>query len=225
MHISVITLFPDIFDQVFSHSIVNRAITKEIVSISPIQLRQFASDSYGSVDDHPYGGGHGMVLRVDVVDRALSYAKERLAGTSHSILLDARGTPYKQKIAKALTTYEHLILVCGHYEGVDERVVSLVDECISIGDYIQTGGEIPAMVIIDSVVRLLPKALSKEVATADESFSIHPQLLEYPHYTRPDTYNSMRVPPVLLSGNHKDIAQWREDQAKIKTKTNRPDLL
>lgn len=225
MHIQVITLFPELFTSTFSQSIISRAIKKKLVDISYIQIRQFATDSYGTVDDHPYGGGHGMVLRVDVIDRAIQFAKQQSKGESHTVLFDASGTPYTQKRAKDLSEYENLILICGHYEGVDARIFTLVDEVISIGDYILTGGEIPAMVIIDSVSRLLPGVLSKTIAVTDESFSQNANLLEHPQYTRPDTYNGMQVPQVLLGGNHKEIEVFRRKQAILKTKKERPDLI
>lgn len=226
MQISVITLFPQMFEQVFSQSIIKRAHSKNHVSLSYVPLRQFATDAYGSVDDRPYGGGHGMVLRVDIVDKAIQFTKNSMqAPHAHTVLLDASGTPYKQKIAQTLSSRDSMILVCGHYEGVDARVFSLVDECISIGDYVLTGGEIPAMVLIDSVVRLLPGVLSKEIATKDESFSAEEKLLEYPQYTRPDQYKSMKVPGVLLGGNHKEIAKWRKEKSIQKTVNNRPDLI
>jgi tRNA (guanine37-N1)-methyltransferase len=194
----VLSLFPEIFSSVFSESIIKRAIQKQIISVEYIQLRQFSSDAYGSVDDHPYGGGHGMVLRVDVMDKAIQYAKSKGNGHSHTIILDASGTPYTQKKATSLTSHEHLILICGHYEGFDARIFSLVDERISIGDYILTGGEIPAMVLIDSVTRLLSGTLKKSVATEDESFSKDAHLLEYPQYTRPEIYGTSSVPSILL---------------------------
>ena len=225
MQISVITLFPEIFTSVFSESIIKRAIQKQIISVDYIQLRQFASDAYGSVDDHPYGGGHGMVLRVDVVDKAIQYAKSKINAQSHTIILDASGTPYTQKKAESLTTQEHLILICGHYEGFDERIFSLVDERISIGDYILTGGEIPAMVLIDSVTRLLSGTLKKSVATEDESFSKDALLLEYPQYTRPENFGTSSVPSILLSGNHKQIQEWRDKESIQRTKKLRPDLI
>lgn len=225
MHISVITLFPQMFEQVFSQSIIKRALNKNQVSLSYIPLRQFATDAYGSVDDRPYGGGHGMVMRVDIVDKAIEFARSTMHSTHvHTVLLDASGVPYKQKVAESLAKRDAMILVCGHYEGVDARVFSLVDECVSIGDYVLTGGEIPAMVVIDSVARLLPGVLSKEIATRDESFSADEKLLEYPQYTRPDEYKSMKVPEVLLGGNHSKIAIWRKIQAVAKTAKNRPDL-
>lgn len=201
----------------FDQSIIKRGIDKKLVSIDYINIRNFATDMYKSVDGHPYGGGVGMILRVDVVDRALQSIQK-----GHTILLDAGGTPYKQSKAKELSALNHLILICGHYEGIDERIRSLVDEEISIGDYVLTGGEIPAMVLVDSVVRLIPGVLTKPEAIVYESFTA--PLLEYPQYTEPQTYNGLAVPPVLLSGNHKAIDTWRNNEALKRTKTQRPDL-
>lgn len=204
------------FSGPFASSILKRTQSTQTVSIEFINIREFATDAYKSVDDHPYGGGVGMVLRVDVIDRALQTLK------GHKILLDPQGTPYTQKKARELSTFEHLILVCGHYEGVDERIRALVDEEISIGDYVLTGGEIPAMVIVDSVVRLIPGVLRKEEATLQESFE--QPVLEYPQYTRPETYKGSSVPDVLLSGNHKAITLWRQEQSLKRTILRRPDL-
>jgi len=210
----------------FEDSIIKRAITKHIVDISYVNIRDFATDKHKSVDDHPYGGGIGMVMRVDVVDKAIAYAKTKFPNEkTRVVLLDAGGTPYNQKRAEMLKDFQHLILVCGHYEGVDERIKELVDEEISIGDYILTGGELPAMILVDSVVRLLPRTLVHKEATTNESFNpIHP-LLEYPQYTKPNVYKRKRVPSILLGGNHESIAKWREEQSLIKTKEKRPDLL
>lgn len=210
----------------FDASIVKRAQDQRHLSITLVNIRDFTSDAYKSVDDHPYGGGVGMVMRVDVIDKALQSTKRSSkleARSSRIILLDPQGKTYTQKKAKELSKLDHLILICGHYEGVDERVRDLVDEEISIGDYITTGGEIPAMVLIDSITRLLPNVLRKEEATKQESFS--EGLLEYPQYTRPEEYKGMKVPPVLLSGNHAAIAKWRRDMAQTKTKQRRADLL
>jgi len=217
MKISVVTLFPEMFHGPFDHSIVKRAIDKKLVSIDYINIRNFATDKYKSVDGHPYGGGVGMILRVDVVDRALKSVKK-----GHVILLDAGGTPYTQKKAKELSSIDHLILICGHYEGVDERIRQLADEEISIGDYVLTGGEIPAMVLVDSVVRLIPGVLAKPEAIVHESFTA--PLLEYPQYTEPQIYKGLKIPPVLLSGNHKKIDAWRKDEALKRTRSRRPDL-
>ncbi|MBI2404691.1 tRNA (guanosine(37)-N1)-methyltransferase TrmD [Candidatus Gottesmanbacteria bacterium] len=232
MIISILTLFPDMFTGPFHTSIIKRSQEKGIVVIKLANIRDFATDNYGSVDDHPYGGGVGMILRVDVVDRALEHTKALCKRSScKAILLDPQGIPYTQEIARKLSKLNHLILICGHYEGVDERIRNLVDEEISIGDYVLTGGEIPAMVVVDSVIRLLPGVL-KEGVTSSESFSFqHPPshlqvpFLEYPQYTRPEIYKGMNVPEVLLSGNHKDITQWRNQQSRLKTQKRRPDLL
>ena len=221
MHISILTLFPDMFGGPFDHSIVKRAKAKDQVTIRLTNIRDFAGDKYKTVDGHPYGGGIGMVLRVDVVDRAIQ-SVHRESETEKIVLLDAGGTPYTQSNAKALSTISHLILICGHYEGVDHRIRSLVDEEISIGDYILTGGEIPAMVLVDSIVRLLPGVLAKPEATERESFTR--QILEYPQYTEPQRYKNMTVPSVLLSGNHKEIEAWRKNEAIKRTKAHRPDL-
>ena len=218
MKLSILTLFPDMFAGPFDQSIIKRAIDNKLLEISYINIRDFANDAYKSVDGHPYGGGVGMILRVDVVDRALQSLPK-----GHTILLDAGGEKYTQKKVRELSKIDHLILICGHYEGVDHRIRSLVDEEISIGDYVLTGGEIPAMVIIDSVARLIPGVLSKPEATIHESFT--EPLLEYPQFTEPQTYKNMSVPPVLISGNHKKIADWRKTEALKRTKAIRPDLL
>ncbi len=219
MNVFVLTLFPQMFSGPFDFSIVKRAKESGLVSLHIINLRDFATDRYKTVDDHPYGGGVGMVMRVDVIDKALKSLKSQ----TRTILLDPTGTPYTQAKAKELSRWENLILICGHYEGVDERVRQLADEEISIGDYILTGGEIPAMVIVDSVVRLIPGVLKNPVATESESFS--EGLLEYPQYTRPRTWRKKSVPTVLLSGDHKKIAEWRTKQARLRTKKRRPDLI
>lgn len=219
MKISILTLFPQMFTGPFDYSIVKRAKEKGLVSIDLVNIRDFATDAYKTVDDHPYGGGQGMIMRVDVLDRALSSIKTK----GKKILLDPSGTRYTQAKAQELSTLNHLILVCGHYEGVDERVRTLVDESVSIGDYVATGGELPAMVVTDSIVRLLPGALQNESSSEEESFS-H-SFLEYPQYTRPDVYKRMKVPDILTMGDHQKIESWRQKQARIRTKKLRPDLL
>lgn len=217
MKITILTLFPDMLREALNYSIVKRAQEKKKLHINLINIREFATDTYKTVDDHPYGGGAGMILKVDVVDRALQTTKGK------KILLDPQGKPYTQKRAQELSKLDDIVLVCGHYEGVDERVRSLVDEEISIGDYVLTGGEIPALVVVDSVTRLLPGVLAKPEATLHESFSEN--LLEYPQYTRPEAYNGIKVPSALMSGNHAEISRWRNEQSKIKTRKKRPDLL
>lgn len=224
MQISVITLFPEMFSGPFSSSIIKRAQESGAVTIDFINLRDFSNDRYRTVDDHPYGGGVGMVLRVDVLDRAIQHTKSRFPTlTSRTILLDPQGTTYNQKKARTLTTLAHLILICGHYEGIDERVRNLVDEELSIGDFIVTGGEIPAMVVIDSVARLLPGVLRNQEASQNESFESG--TLEYPQYTRPEVYKGISVPDILRSGNHAKIATWRKEQSLRRTKKLRPDLM
>ncbi len=225
MRISILTLFPEMFRGPFDVSIIGRAQKKHAVDIHMVNLRDYATGAYKSVDDHPYGGGIGMILRVDVVDRAISAIKKTdLSQKIHTVLLDPSGVPYKEKDAQRLTTYTHLILVCAHYEGVDERIRGLVDEEISVGDYILTGGELPAMIVTDSIVRLIPGVLTKKEATVDESFGPS-GILEYPQYTRPDTYKKQKVPSILLSGNHAEIHSWRKREAQKRTKIRRPDLL
>ena len=189
MHISILTLFPDMIRGPFDQSIIKRALDKKLITIDYINIRNFATDNYKTVDGHPYGGGLGMILRVDVVDRAIKSVKSVKGIKEKIILLDAGGTPYTQKKAKDLSKIDHLILICGHYEGVDHRIRSLVSEEISIGDYVLTGGEIPAMVVTDSIVRLIPGVLGKPEATIHESFS-EPSL-EYPQFTEPQTYNGL----------------------------------
>lgn len=208
------------FSGPFDYSILKRAQEKKLVDIDLVDIRTFATDAYRSVDDHPFGGGPGMILRVDVIDRALQSIK---TNKSLVVLLDPQGTPYTQKKARSLSRVDHLILVCGHYEGIDDRVRSLVDEEISVGDYVLTGGEIPAMIVVDSVVRLLPGVLAKKDATALESFT--DGLLEYPQYTHPREYKGVEVPPILLGGNHAAIAKWQRDAQKTRTEKRRPDLV
>lgn len=212
MKIDVITLFPKMFDSPFSESMIKRAVEKNLVDIKCHDMRNWAWNSYGAVDDKPYGGDVGMLIRVDVIDKALKEVKKENARV---ILTSARGKRYTEKDAKRLAKYENLIIICGHYEGFDERISSLVDEEISIGDYVLTGGEIPAMVMIDSVSRLLPGVLGKDLSSEVESHS-KTGYIEFPQYTRPEVYEGKKVPEVLLSGNPKKIKEWQElsDQRK-----------
>lgn len=231
MKISILTLFPEMFVGPFDHSILKRAQEKKLLEVEFINIRDFGIGKHKTVDDTSYGGGVGMVMRVDVVADAISNAKCKTLNDKCNekiILMDPRGETFSQKKAKEFAKIDHLILVCGHYEGIDERILQFVDETISIGDYVLTGGELPSMVIVDTVTRLLPGAIT-DSATDTETFSLHTEegdtLLEHPHYTRPQTYQRMDVPEVLLSGNHADIEDWREKQAKEITKNKRPDLL
>lgn len=220
MKITILTLFPDSFEGFLCSSIIGRARKSGAVEIETVNLRDFAPDTRGTVDDTPYGGGVGMVLKVDVVARALDALKKE---NPTAILLTPQGQVLNQNLARQLTQKEHLILICGHYEGFDERIRSLVDMEVSIGDYILTGGEIAAAVITDAVARLLPGVLGKDESSTDESFSNG--LLEYPQYTRPEEWNGMKVPEILLSGHHAEIAQWRAEQSRKRTHHRRPDLL
>jgi len=210
MQIDILTLFPEMFTGPFDQSIIKHAQAKGLVTIKIHDLRKWAIDDRGTVDDRPYGGGVGMVLRVEPIFNALKEIKQE-ASNSKTILMDARGDRYSQQKAKSFSQIDQLIIICGHYEGVDERVVkNLIDEAISIGPYVLTGGEIPAMVITDSVTRLVSGVLKPD-ATKLESFSANDDLeyLEHPQYTRPEEFNGWRVPDVLLSGNHKEISKWR----------------
>lgn len=205
MKIDILTLFPKMFEGPFGESILRRAQDKLLVEIKIHDLRKWGLDDRRTVDDRPYGGGPGMIMRVDVVDSALQSLKN-----SKVILLDATGKKFTQQKAQELSKIKHLILIAGHYEGVDHRIHEhLVDEIISIGDYVLTGGEIPAMVLIDSIVRLIPGVVGKEASIVEESHS-KPGYLEYPQYTRPEEYKGWKVPEILLSGNHKEIKKWRD---------------
>jgi len=207
MKIDVLTLFPDMFKGPFDASIIKRAQSKGLIEIEVHDLRKWGEGERRNVDDRPYGGGVGMILRVDILDEAISKLK---TANSKVILLDATGTKYTQQKAREYSKLEHIILIAGHYEGVDHRVHEhLVDEVVSIGDYVLTGGEIPAMVLVDSIIRLLPGVLGKDESSTDESHK-EPGYLEYPQYTRPEDYKGWKVPKVLLSGNHKKIEEWRK---------------
>jgi tRNA (guanine37-N1)-methyltransferase len=220
MKISVITLFPEMFTSVFNESIIKRAIDKNLLEIEFINLRDFGIGKHKLVDDTPYGGGAGMVLRVDVLHDAIKFArKDKEEGKV--VLLSAHGEKFNQRKAEEYSSLSHLTLVAGHYEGFDERVKNYVDEEVSIGDFILTGGEIPAMLIIDSVSRLV-EGVIKEESRKFESFS---PILEHPHYTKPIDYDGNAVPEILLSGNHKKISEWRKEQSLRVTRKKRSDLL
>ncbi|HNT29916.1 MAG TPA: tRNA (guanosine(37)-N1)-methyltransferase TrmD [bacterium] len=228
MHISIITLFPGMFDGMVT-SMLKKAVDEHILELELIDLRLYGLGKRRSVDDQPYGGGGGMILRPEPLAAAIAAARERIVSGSDDrqapvILMTPQGTPYTQTIANRYAKLDSLILVCGHYEGVDERVRELlVSEEISIGDYVLTGGEIPAMVVLDSVVRLLPGVLGAEEGAAHDSFQNG--MLEYPQYTRPLMFQGQTVPSVLLSGNHGEIAKWRTEQSEQRTRQRRPDLL
>jgi tRNA (guanine37-N1)-methyltransferase len=223
MKISIITLFPEMFDGPFASSIIKRAIDKKLVSIEFINLRDFGLGHHQTVDDTPYGGGMGMILRVDVLGKAIESANDKRLSKNQQkiVLLSAHGKKFEQKIAARFSRLKHLILVCGHYEGFDERIKKFIDAEISVGDFVLTGGEIPAMLITDSVLRLVTGVIKKDSA-AFESFSPY---LEHPQYTKPQDYNGLLVPKILLSGNHPEIEKWRKNQSLKITAKLRPDLL
>ncbi len=221
MKITILSLFPEMFNGFLSESIIKRAIQANIVEIKIINFREFAINKHKQVDDTSYGGGFGMVLSVEPIYRALSSIEGYENATK--ILLTPQGKPYVQDNAKALATKDHLIMICGHYEGFDERVRSFIDLEISLGDYVLTGGEIPAMAVSDSVIRLLPGALGKEESFQQDSF--YQNMLEYPQYTKPYEFMGMKVPDVLISGNHQEIEKWRKEESLKRTQTRRPDLL
>lgn len=219
MKIDILTLFPEMFKGFLSESIIHRAIEKKLVEINIINFRAFSKLNNQQVDDTPYGGGGGMVLRPEPLIDAIESVKRE---NSKVILLSPQGIPYKQKKAFELRKESHLILVCGHYEGFDERIRSFVDEEISIGDYVLTGGELPSMVVADSVIRLLDGVI-KENSYQNESFQNN--LLDYPTYTKPSEFRGMKVPEILLSGDHAKIDKWRKQKQEEKTKEKRADLL
>ena len=219
MKIDILTLFPSMFNGFLEESIIKRAIANNLIKINIINFRDYSPLNNRQVDDTPYGGGGGMVLRCEPIFNAVNSLKQ---ADTKVILLTPDGTKFKQRIAQQLSEYNHLIIICGHYEGFDERIRALVDMELSIGDYILTGGEIPAMIITDTVVRLIDGVI-KDVSKANESFNNN--LLDYPTYTNPAQFEGMSVPDVLLSGNHEQIAKWRREQQIIKTKTKRPDLI
>ncbi len=209
----------------FDESIIKRAIDKNLVEIEFVDIRKFGIGKHKIVDDTPYGGGVGMVMKVDVVEQAISETRNKRQETRNKekvVLLDPRGKKFTQEKAREFSKLDHLILVCGHYEGIDERIMSFIDEAISIGDFVLTGGEIPAMAVTDAVTRLIPSVLKKE-ATILESFTEN--LLEQPQYTKPEIYKDKRVPKILLSGHHEKILEWKKEEALNYTKKIRPDLL
>jgi tRNA (guanine37-N1)-methyltransferase len=225
MHITVATLFPEMFHGPFTESILKRAQENSLLTIDYVNIRDFGLGKHQIVDDTPYGGGAGMVMRVDVLHKAIQYARSLHKPTKQKVvLLDAGGIVFNQTKAKEYATLDHIIFVCGHYEGVDERIKKYVDETVSIGDYVLTGGEIPAMVIVDTVARLVPGVI-KEESFQNESFSFETKGIEYPHYTKPQEYEGSTVPDVLLLGNHKKIEEWRKEKIKENTQKYRPDLL
>jgi tRNA (guanine37-N1)-methyltransferase len=224
MRIDILTLFPEMFDSPLAFSILKRAQKSGIVEIVLSNIRDFATNRYRKVDDKPYGGGAGMVMMCQPVFDCLQHVQKQDSRPARIILLTPQGKKFDQQLAKELAAEQRIILIAGHYEGFDERIITGTGaEQISIGDYVLSGGELPAMVIIDAMVRLLPGALGDQNSARDDSFCNG--LLEYPQYTRPEEFKGLKVPQVLLSGNHNQIDKWRKQQAVEKTKLNRPDLL
>jgi len=223
MKISILTLFPEMFVGPFDHSIVKNAKEKKLVNVNFVNIRSFGIGRHKVVDDKPYGGGHGMILRVDVLEKAIAQTKDKNFNVSEQkvVLLSPHGKTFNQKKALEFANLKHLILVCGHYEGIDERTRKFIDEELSVGDFIVTGGEIPAMLVTDAVTRLI-RGVLKEGVTSTESF---PKLLEYPQYTKPNTHKGLGVPTILLSGDHGKIKSWRDQTSLITTTKLRPDLL
>ncbi len=221
MKIDVLTLFPEMFEAL-NHSILKRASDKKLIEIRAVNIRDYAENKHKKCDDYPFGGGAGMVMMAQPVYAAFEAVdKER---TAHRIYMSPKGKVLDQSTVERLSKFENLVILCGHYEGVDQRVLDLcVDEEISIGDYVLTGGELPAMVLIDTVSRYIPEVLGSSLSLSSESFS--DGMLEYPQYTRPQNFMGLEVPEILLSGNHKEIETWRREQQLAVTKALRPDLL
>ncbi len=223
MRIDILTLFPQFFSSIFATSILQRAVANELVLLNTVDIRDFAYDKHRIVDDYPYGGGAGMVMKPEPIARAIAATRQPQDNT-RVIYMSPQGQVFNQEKALELASFDQLVILCGHYEGVDERVIErYVDEEISIGDFVLTGGELPAAVLVDAVVRLLPGVLGSSQSAAEDSFS--DGLLEYPQYTRPPEFEGLTVPEVLLSGHHGKIAAWRRQESLRRTLERRPDLL
>lgn len=224
MKFIILTLFPEAFESYLNVSLLARAQAHGLIEIEIYNIRDWGDGVHKAVDDRPYGGGAGMVIRVDIIDKVLKNLKLKKGKKNQLIaLMTPQGKSFNQSSARKFSKLKQLVLICGRFEGFDERIRSLVDTEISLGDFVLTGGEIPAMAVLDSVARLIPGVVGKEASLAEESFSEN--LLEYPQYTRPEAYKKMRVPEVLKTGNHAKIAAWRKAEALKKTKSRRPDLL
>lgn len=237
MKFHIMTLFPDMIMSGLAESITGRAIEKGLISVDTVNIRDFAGNKYGHVDDYTYGGGAGMLMQAEPVYKAYQSVRKKLSmpegdlrtdcgegtGRLRVLYMTPQGTPFNQKMAEELSHEENLAILCGHYEGIDERAIELiVTDNVSIGDFVLTGGELPAMIIVDAVSRLVPGVLGCDESAVYESF--YDGLLEYPQYTRPESFMGMEVPKVLLSGHHKNIAEWRLEQSLIRTEKRRPDL-
>lgn len=219
MKIDILTLFPEMFD-VFNHSMIGRAQEKEILSINAVNIRDYSRDKHKKVDDYPYGGGAGMVMTPDPIINSIKHLKQSNKGKV--IFLGPRGKTFNQEMCRELAAEKELIFLCGHYEGMDERIYNYVDKEISLGDFVLTGGEMACIPVVDAIARMIPGVLSCEESYEEESF--YNGLLEYPQYTRPFSYEGMEVPEVLMSGHHENIRKWRRLQSLLITKERRPDL-
>jgi len=223
MNFHILTLFPDMVMQGLSTSIIGKAKENGLISIEAINIRDFSENKHKKVDDYPYGGGAGMLMQAQPVYDAWKSIADKIGKNPRTIYLTPQGRRFDQKMAAELAGEEDLVFLCGHYEGVDERVLEeIVTDYVSIGDYVLTGGELPVMVMIDAIARLVPGVLNNDVSAETETF--HNDLLEYPQYTRPEVWHDKKVPEILLSGNHKNIVGWRLEQSVQRTKKNRPDL-
>lgn len=223
MNYHVLTLFPEMILEGLGTSIIGRAIEKGFLSLEAVNIRDYAGNRHGKVDDYPYGGGAGMVMQAEPVYQACEAVRERIGKPARVIYVTPQGTVFSQRMAEKFAREENLIFLCGHYEGVDERVLEeVVTDFVSIGDYVLTGGELPAMVMIDAISRLVPGVLSNEESAQSESFQDN--LLEYPQYSRPEEWRGKKVPPILLSGHHANVEAWRKEQSVARTKERRPDL-
>lgn len=224
MNFHILTLFPDMVMDGLNTSIIGRAVNNGLLSIEAVNIRDYAFNKHQSVDDYPYGGGAGMLMQAEPVYQAYEAVAGKLEKKPRLVYLSPQGQTFNQKMAEELAGEEELILLCGHYEGIDERVLEeIVTDYVSIGDYVLTGGELPAMVMVDAISRLVPGVLHNDVSAEFESFQDN--LLEYPQYSRPEVWHEKRVPQVLLSGHHANIEKWRRRQSILRTKERRPDLL
>lgn len=220
----VMTLFPEMVMNGLNTSITGRAKEKKIINFEAVNIRDFTKDKHGHVDDYPYGGGAGMVMQAQPVYDAFKHIEKKIGKSTRVIYMTPQGKVFNQQMARELSEEENIVFLCGHYEGIDERVLEMiVTDNVSIGDYVLTGGELPAMVMIDAVSRLVPGVLNNGDSAIDESFSEN--LLEYPQYTRPEEFMGKKVPEVLLSGHHANISSWRKEQSIMRTKLRRPDLI
>lgn len=224
MNFHILTLFPDMVMQGLGTSIIGRAVNNGLLSIEAVNIRDYAFNKHQSVDDYPYGGGAGMLMQAEPVYQAYEAIAKKVKKKPRVVYLSPQGATFSQTMAEELAKEEELVLLCGHYEGIDERVLEeIVTDYVSIGDYVLTGGELPAMVMVDAISRLIPGVLHNDVSAEFESFQ--DDLLEYPQYSRPEEWHGKKVPPILLSGHHANIEKWRREQSIIRTKERRPDLL